>query len=37
MGITPNVFWFFVAAAAVFIVVHTVLLAVTKPRTDKAH
>ena len=37
MGIQPNVFWFFVAAAAVFMVVHAVLLAVTKPRTNKAH
>jgi len=37
MGIQPNVFWFFVAATAAFIVVHAILLAVTNPRGKQAH
>ena len=30
MGVTPEVFWLFVAAAAVFIVVHAALTAIIK-------
>lgn len=37
MGITPNVFWFCVAAACVFIVLHALVLAVTKPKAGQAH
>ena len=36
MGVAPNVFWLFVAAAAIFIVLHAAYQAASKARGGKA-